>query len=79
MLTEKFKTTVWAIMMGSFIVMHIIVVPKAIYAAENTVLVFMKIATGVAFLSGIVFNPSAWCTYCAMGTTTGRIHMLLNR
>lgn len=77
--TNLFKSIVWALMMGSFIVMLIIVIPKGIYATGNAVLIFMEIATGLAILSGILFTPRAWCTYCPMGTTTGRLRKLLSK
>jgi len=79
MSTKPFKTAVWAIMMGSFIVMLILVIPKGVYATGNAVLIFMEIATVLAILSGILFTPRAWCTYCPMGTTTGRIRRLLKK
>jgi len=79
MSTKRFKTAVWAIMMGSFIVMLILVIPRGVYATGNAVLIFMETATGLAVLSGILFTPRAWCTYCPMGTTTGRIRGLLKR
>lgn len=77
--TKIFKTIVWALMMGSFAVMLIIVIPKGVYATGNAVLIFMEIATGLAILSGILFTPRAWCTYCPMGFTTGRLRKLLNK
>lgn len=79
MSTTVFKTIVWALMMGSFLVMLIIVIPKGVYATGNAVLIFMEIATGLAILSGILFTPRAWCTYCPMGTTTGRLRDLLSK
>jgi len=78
MSTTPFKTAVWAIMMGSFMIMLIQVIPQGVYATGNAVLIFMEIATGLAILSGILFTPRSWCTYCPMGTTTGRIRKLLN-
>lgn len=77
--TETFRTILWALMMGSFAVMLVVVIPRGLYATGHAVLVFMEIATGLAILSGILFTPRAWCTYCPMGTTTARIRRLLSR
>ena len=77
--TETFRTILWALMMGSFAVMIVVVIPRGLYATGHAVLVFMEIATGLAILSGILFTPRAWCTYCPMGTTTARIRRLLSR
>ena len=74
--TKRFKTALWALMMGSFAVMLVIVIPRGVDAVGHAVLVFMEIATGLAILSAILFTPRAWCTYCPMGTTTGRIRRL---
>ncbi|MDR3312919.1 MAG: hypothetical protein LBS96_00505, partial [Oscillospiraceae bacterium] len=45
----------------------------------NTILIFMEVATGLAFLSGLLFTPRAWCTVCPMGFTTGNIRGLLRK
>jgi hypothetical protein len=37
----------------------------------------METATALAFISGVLFTPRAWCTYCPMGFTTGNIRALL--
>jgi hypothetical protein len=50
-----------------------------VYFLGNTVLVFMEAATVLAFISGVLFTPRAWCTYCPMGFTTGNIRSLLER
>ena len=79
MSTDAFRTVILALMMGSFAVMLARVIPKGIRATGNAVLIFMEIATGLAILSGILFSPRTWCTYCPMGTTTGKIRDLKNR
>lgn len=74
--TSGFKTFLWALMMGSFAVVLVLFIPQGLEATGNAILVFMEVATALAILSGILFTPRAWCTYCPMGTTTGRIRGL---
>jgi hypothetical protein len=78
MISRAFKFTLWAIMMGSFAVMLVWAIPKGIDTLGFSVLVFMEIATALAFLSGVLFKPRTWCTYCPMGFTTGNIRDILN-
>lgn len=73
MTSKNFRFALWTIMMGSFAVMLVIFIPRGLYATGNAVLIFMEIATALAILSGILFTPRAWCTYCPMGFTTERI------
>jgi hypothetical protein len=73
---KAFRWTLWALMMGSFITLIIYSIPKGIYFLGNTVLVFMEVATGLAFLFGILFSPRSWCSVCPMGFTTGNIRTL---
>jgi hypothetical protein len=79
--TEKrsFRWTVWALMMGSFLGFLIWAIPQGVYVLGNTVLVFMETATALAFISGVLFTPRAWCTDCPMGFTTGNIRGLVGR
>ena len=71
-----FRLTVWGTMMGSFVVMLIFTVPKGVYALGNAILIFMEIATGIALVIGILFQPRTWCTICPMGFSTGNIRKL---
>jgi hypothetical protein len=64
-------------MMGSFAGFLVWAIPQGVYVLGNTVLIFMEVATALAFISGILFTPRAWCTYCPMGFTTGNIRALL--
>jgi hypothetical protein len=77
--TQAFRWILWALMMGTFISLIIYSIPRGVYFLGNTVLVFMEIATALAFVSGILFTPRAWCTYCPMGFTTGNLRALLER
>ena len=72
-----FRLTVWGTMMGSFIVMLIFTIPKGVYALGNSILIFMEIATGIALVIGILFQPRTWCTVCPMGFSTGNIRKLI--
>jgi hypothetical protein len=74
-----FRFTVWAIMMGSFVVMLLFSVPKGVYVLGNSILVFMETATGVGLLLAILFQPRTWCTICPMGFSTGNIRNLKKR
>lgn len=74
-----FRPLLWAVMMGSFVVMLVIVIPKGVYALGNAVLIFMEIATVLAILNGILFTPRQWCTICPMGYTSGNIRALRNK
>jgi hypothetical protein len=76
--TRAFRWTLWALMMGTFIVLILYSIPQGIYFLGNTVLVFMEAATALGFLSGFLFTPRSWCTYCPMGFTTGNIRALLD-
>jgi len=61
-------------MMGSFIGLMVWIIPKGdINRLGFTILVFMEIATALAVIFGVLFNPRAWCTVCPMGFTTGNI------
>lgn len=77
MRTGGFRLFLWALMMGSFFLMLVLVIPKGLYATGHAVLIFMEIATGLALLAGILFQPRTWCTFCPMGTTTSRIRRLV--
>jgi polyferredoxin len=71
---KGFKFLIWALMMGSFFTLMILVIPTLdIYKIGFTILVFMETATVLAVIAGILFTPRAWCTFCPMGTTTERI------
>lgn len=70
---KGFRFAVWAVMMGSFIVMLILVIPKGVYALGNAVLIFMETATAIALTVGILFRPRTWCTICPMGTTSANL------
>ena len=75
--SEKwFRLLVWAVMMGSFIVMLILVIPQGIFALGNAILIFMEIATVLVILNGILFTPRQWCTICPMGYTSGNLRNL---
>lgn len=74
--TNAFKMFLWALMMGSFAIVLVMFIPQGLDATGNAILVFMEIATVLAIISGIIFSPRAWCTYCPMGTTTARIRTL---
>ena len=71
-----FRFSVWALMMGSFIVMLMLVIPKGIYSLGNAVLIFMETATGLALLMAILFKPRTWCTICPMGFSTANIRKM---
>jgi len=71
--SRNFKIAVWAVMMGSFAVLLVWAIPKGVDTLGFAILVFMEVATALAFLSGILFTPRMWCTYCPMGFTTGNI------
>ena len=75
--SEKwFRPLVWAVMMGSFVVMLILVIPQGIFALGNAILIFMEIATALAIFNGILFTPRQWCTICPMGYTSGNLRNL---
>jgi hypothetical protein len=74
-----FRWIIWAAMMGTFITLIIYSIPRGVAFLGNTVLVFMEIATALAFLFGILFSPRAWCTVCPMGFTTGNIRTLTEK
>jgi hypothetical protein len=77
--TAAFRWILWGIMMGSFISLVIYSIPRGVFFLGNTVLIFMEAATILGFISGILFTPRAWCTWCPMGFTTGNIRVLLDR
>lgn len=68
-----FRPLVWGMMMGGFLVMLILVIPKGVYALGNAVLIFMESATALALLNAVLFSPRQWCTICPMGFTSGNI------
>jgi hypothetical protein len=71
---KGFKFFLWAVMMGSFVGLMIWIVPKRDVALVGyTILIFMEVATGFALLTGILFTPRSWCTFCPMGFTTENI------
>jgi hypothetical protein len=74
--TRAFRWVLWGLMMGTFFYLLIRTIPQGVYVLGNTVLIFMEVATALAFISGILFTPRAWCTYCPMGFTTGNIRSL---
>jgi len=77
---KGFKFFLWALMMGSFIGLMIWIIPKGdIDRLGFTILVFMEIATALAVIFGLLFNPRAWCTVCPMGYTTGNIRGIQRR
>ncbi len=71
--SKAFRLILWAVMMGSFIVLMIWAVPKGVYILGKSVLIFMEAATLLAFLAGVFFKPRSWCTICPMGYTSGNI------
>lgn len=78
--SEKwFRPMLWAIMMGSFAVMLVFVIPQGIDTLGFSVLIFMEIATVLAILNSILFTPRQWCTICPMGYTSGNIRKLRNK
>jgi hypothetical protein len=77
--TVAFRWILWGLMMGSFMALIIYSIPKGVYFLGNAVLVFMEAATIIGFISGVLFTPRAWCTWCPMGFTTGNIRALLDR
>jgi hypothetical protein len=77
--TNTFRWILWALMMGTFISLIIYSIPRGVYFLGNTVLIFMEAATALAFISGVLFTPRAWCTYCPMGFTTGNLRALLEK
>jgi hypothetical protein len=76
---RSFKFALWCVMMGSFAALLVWAIPKGIDTVGFTILVFMETATALAFLSGVLFTPRAWCVYCPMGFTTGNIRAWLNK
>jgi hypothetical protein len=77
---KGFKFALWALMMGSFIGLMVWVVPTGdIDLIGYTILVFMEVATALALLTGILFAPRTWCTFCPMGFTTANIRALLRK
>ena len=68
-----FRPALWAVMMGSFVVLLILVFPHGISALGNAVLIFMEIATLLAITNGILFTPRQWCTICPMGYTSSNL------
>jgi hypothetical protein len=75
-----FKFSLWALMMGTFIGLMVWVVPSGnIDLIGYTILVFMEVATALALLTGILFTPRTWCTFCPMGFTTANIRALLRK
>jgi hypothetical protein len=77
MATRAFHWGLWGAMMGTFLCLVIYSAPQGIYVLGNTILIFMEIATALAFLFGVLFTPRAWCTVCPMGFTTGNLRALL--
>ena len=78
--SEKwFRPMLWAIMMGSFAVMLVFVIPQGIDTLGFSVLIVMEIATVLAILNSILFTPRQWCTICPMGYTSGNIRKLRNK
>jgi len=75
--TRAFRWVLWGMMMGTFASLMVLVIPKGVYVLGNTILIFMEVATALAFLFGILFTPRAWCTVCPMGFTTGNLRSLL--
>ena len=71
-----FRPMLWAIMMGSFAVMLIFVIPQGIEPLGFSVLIFMEVATVIAIANGILFTPRQWCTICPMGFTSGNLRDL---
>lgn len=65
-------------MMETFVALMVWAAPKGAYILGNTILIFMEVATALAFLFGTLFTPRAWCTVCPMGFTTGNLRSLLN-
>ncbi|WP_043922792.1 4Fe-4S binding protein [Leadbettera azotonutricia] len=77
--SRAFHWVLWGMMMGTFLGLFIYTAPQGVYVLGNTILVFMEVATGLAFIFGILFTPRAWCTVCPMGFTTGNLRTLLER
>lgn len=76
---KQFKVALWAIMMGSFIILMFWAVPKGVNVLGRTILYFMEVATALAFITGIIFKPRSWCTICPMGFTSGNIRDFLKK
>lgn len=71
-----FRPALWAVMMGSFVVLLVLVIPHGISALGNAVLIFMESATLLAITNGILFTPRQWCTICPMGYTSSNLRGL---
>ncbi len=71
-----FRPLLWGVMMGSFAVMLIFVIPQGVDTLGFAVLIFMETATVLAIINGILFTPRQWCTICPMGYTSGNIRSL---
>ncbi|MGN0454728.1 MAG: 4Fe-4S binding protein [Ruminococcus sp.] len=74
-----FRPAVWGVMMGSFLIVLIITIPKGVYVLGNAILIFMETATAIALVIGVLFKPRTWCTICPMGFSTGNIRKLRER
>jgi hypothetical protein len=79
MATRGFHWLLWGLMMGSFLVALVVAVPQGVAVLGNTVLIFMEVATGIAILFGVLFQPRAWCTVCPMGFTSGNLRSLVRK
>jgi hypothetical protein len=79
MSSRAFRWALWGVMMGSFATLIVWAAPKGVYTLGFTILVFMEVATGLAFVFGILFSPRSWCTVCPMGFTTGNLRSLLEK
>ncbi len=76
---KQFRFSLWALMMGGFVVMLVFMIPRGIYPLGHAVLIFMEAATGLALLAGILFHPRSWCTVCPMGFSTANIRKLTRK
>jgi hypothetical protein len=77
--TLAFRWILWGLMMGTFTGLTIFAIPRGIHFLGNIVLIFMETATALAFVSGVLFTPRSWCSWCPMGFTTGNIRTLLEK
>lgn len=75
--TKAFRFGIWSAMMGSFLVLLVLSIPRGIDAVGQTVLYFMEAATALGLIFGVLFKPRSWCTVCPMGFTSKNIQALV--
>lgn len=76
---KAFRFGLWSAMMGTFLVLLVLAIPRGVDAVGFTVLCFMEAATAFALLFGILFQPRSWCTVCPMGFTSSNIRDFVSR